>query len=83
VKELFFEPRHAYTKGLLSSIPRLSNERKSELRTIPGQVASIQDFVSGCRFCQRMERPGYRNGDRPAYEELDGGRFLETCPMCT
>ena len=83
VKELFFEPRHAYTKGLLSSIPRLSNERKSELRTIPGQVASIQDFVSGCRFCQRMERPGYRNGDRPAYEELDGGRFLETCPKCT
>ena len=83
VKELFFEPRHAYTKGLLSSIPRLSNERKSELRTIPGQVASIQDFVSGCRFCQRMERPGYRNGDRPAYEELDGGRFLETCPECT
>ena len=83
VKELFFEPRHAYTKGLLSSIPRLSNERKSELRTIPGQVASIQDFVSGCRFCQRMERPGYRDGARPAYEELDGGRFLETCPMCT
>ena len=56
VKDLFAEPKHAYTKGLLSSIPRLTNERKSKLRTITGQVASIQDFVAGCRFCQRMGR---------------------------
>jgi peptide/nickel transport system ATP-binding protein len=83
VKELFAEPKHAYTKGLLSSIPRLSNKRKSELRTIPGQVASIQDFVSGCRFCQRMGREGESLAERPAYEELGGGRFLETCPECT
>jgi oligopeptide/dipeptide ABC transporter ATP-binding protein len=83
VKELFAEPRHAYTKGLLSSIPRLSNERKSELRTIPGQVASIQDFVSGCRFCQRMGRDVDSLTERPAYEESGGGRFLETCPECT
>ena len=83
VKELFAEPKHAYTKGLLSSIPRLSNKRKSELRTIPGQVASIQDFVSGCRFCQRMDREGDSLTMRPAYEELGGGRFLETCPECT
>lgn len=83
VKELFAEPRHAYTKGLLSSIPRLSNERKSELRTIPGQVASIQDFVSGCRFCQRMGRDVDSLTERPTYEEIGGGRFLETCPECT
>lgn len=83
VKELFAEPKHAYTKGLLSSIPRLSNKHKSELRTIPGQVASIQDFVSGCRFCQRMGREGESLTERPAYEELGGGRFLETCPECT
>ncbi|MDA7531278.1 ABC transporter ATP-binding protein, partial [Akkermansiaceae bacterium] len=55
VVELFANPQHAYTKGLLSSIPRIDSERKSHLSTIPGQVASIQDFVSGCRFCQRME----------------------------
>ena len=50
VVELFANPQHAYTKGLLSSIPRIDSERKSHLSTIPGQVASIQDFVSGCRF---------------------------------
>ncbi|MFP6892950.1 MAG: ABC transporter ATP-binding protein [Opitutales bacterium] len=83
VKELFAKPKHAYTKGLLASIPRLTNERKSELRTIPGQVASIQEFVSGCRFCQRMERGGETLNTRPSYEEVETGRFLETCPACT
>ena len=83
VKDLFAEPKHAYTKGLLSSIPRLTNERKSKLRTITGQVASIQDFVEGCRFCQRMGRTGDTLIKRPAYEDLGGGRFLETCPECT
>ena len=83
VKELFAKPKHAYTKGLLSSIPRLTNKRKSQLRTIPGQVASIQDFVSGCRFCQRMDRSGDSLTVRPAYKELGEGRFLETCPQCT
>ena len=83
VKELFAEPKHAYTKGLLASIPRLTNERKSELRTIPGQVASIQEFVPGCRFCQRMERQGDTLTARPAYEKVGSDRFLEICPECT
>lgn len=83
VKELFAKPKHAYTKGLLASIPRLTNERKTELQTIPGQVASIQEFVSGCRFCQRMERGGDTLNTRPRYEEVEPGRYIETCPACT
>ena len=81
-EELFANPLHAYTRGLLASIPRLESERKSELRTIPGQVASIQDFVEGCRFCQRMEREGALTENRPPYEEVSPGHFLERCPEC-
>ncbi len=81
-EELFASPRHAYTRGLLNSIPRLSNERKSTLDTIPGQVASIQEFVDGCRFCQRMGRDGAVLEERPEYIEISSGHFVEACPKC-
>ena len=82
VKELFANPQHAYTKGLLGSIPRLDSERKSELQTIEGQVASIQEFTSGCRFCQRMERKGKWEHERPPYIELRPGHWVEACELC-
>ena len=82
VLELFAKPLHAYTKGLLSSIPRLEYERKSELSTIPGQVAAIRDFVTGCRFCQRMERGGKTLHDRPVLKEVGTDHWVEACPEC-
>ena len=83
VNELFANPRHAYTKGLLNSIPRIESERKSHLNTIPGQVASIQDFVSGCRFCQRVGRDDSNLlRQRPEYREITPGHWVETCPEC-
>ena len=81
VKELFSNPLHAYTKGLLASMPRLDSVRKSELPTIPGQVAPIHEFVVGCRFCQRMGKA--ENIDkRPDYTEINSGHFVENCPEC-
>lgn len=83
VLELFSNPLHAYTKGLLASIPRLDSERKTVLPTIPGQVASIHEFVAGCRFCQRMKRSGKSIQERPDYLEIKPGHFVEQCPECT
>ena len=83
VKSLFAKPRHAYTKGLLNSIPRLDHERKSMLDTIPGQVAAIQDFVPGCRFCQRAGREGNTLNNRPPFIEVSEDHFIEACPECT
>ena len=81
VTELFSNPLHAYTKGLLASMPRLDSVRKSELPTIPGQVAPIHEFVVGCRFCQRMGKA--ENIDkRPEYTEINSGHFVENCPDC-
>lgn len=82
VKEIFANPAHAYTKGLLASIPRLETERKSRLRTIPGNVASIHDFVKGCRFCQRMGVPAAQLTERPQLERVGEGHYAENCPRC-
>ena len=83
VKELFANPKHAYTKGLLGSIPRLDSVRKSELQTVPGQVAPIQDFAVGCRFCQRLGRKGRYAHERPPYVEVSEGHWVENCELCT
>lgn len=82
VLELFANPLHAYTKGLLSSIPRLEYERKTKLKTIEGQVAAIRDFVPGCRFCQRMEREGETLEERPEFKEVSRDHWVETCKSC-
>jgi len=82
VKELFAQPRHAYTQGLLNSIPRLETPRKTQLNTIPNTVASIRDYVQGCRFCQRMEREGETLEQRPPFVEIAPNHWVEDCPIC-
>jgi len=79
--ELFTNPLHAYTKGLLASIPTLHTPSKSILKTIPGMVASLHEHSHGCRFCQRMER-SQPNASRPAFAEVSPGHWVETCPLC-
>ena len=82
VAELFANPLHAYTRGLMASIPRLETKPKSLLPTIPGMVAGLADFVPGCRFCQRMDRRGPTLRERPAFLEALPGHWVEACPVC-
>ncbi|HVJ44837.1 MAG TPA: ABC transporter ATP-binding protein [Luteolibacter sp.] len=81
-KELFANPLHAYTKGLLASIPTLDTPSKSILNTIPGLVANLGDHAHGCRFCQRMGRTDRGTRERPKFEEVSPGHWVETCPLC-
>lgn len=53
VKNLFRTPKHPYTKGLLSSIPRIDNKRKMKLNIIKGMVPSLFDMPDGCKFQNR------------------------------
>ena len=81
-KELFSNPLHAYTRGLLHSIPTLATPSKSLLNTIPGMVASLTDHVHGCRFCQRLGRSSAATRERPGFAEVAPGHWVETCPQC-
>ncbi|MBD5460285.1 MAG: ABC transporter ATP-binding protein [Lachnospiraceae bacterium] len=53
-RELFQNPLHPYTKGLLASIPSL-NKDVEKLHTIEGVVPGLQDMPEGCRFCDRCQ----------------------------
>ncbi|MFB9325123.1 ABC transporter ATP-binding protein [Paenibacillus aurantiacus] len=84
VDQVFQNPSHPYTVGLLRSIPGLDGERGAELYTIKGSIPSINDLPTGCRFnprcpyvmdrCLREEPPLIpgKNGQRAAcwLEEL-------------
>jgi peptide/nickel transport system ATP-binding protein len=50
VRELFSNPKHPYTVGLLNSIPRPGTDR---LTAIEGQPPSLTKLPSGCRFANR------------------------------
>ncbi|MFZ2360885.1 MAG: ABC transporter ATP-binding protein [Anaerolineae bacterium] len=53
VKELYVNPRHPYTLGLLGSLPRLDEERPSRLRSIEGLPPDLIDLPPGCPFYAR------------------------------
>lgn len=52
VDEIFYEPKHPYTWGLLASMPRLYDEQE-ELQSIPGTPPDLKDPPKGCPFAVR------------------------------
>jgi oligopeptide/dipeptide ABC transporter ATP-binding protein len=60
VNELFKNPLHPYTRGLLASLPVVDGQRKHRLAAIPGNVPSIFELPAGCKFetrcSERFER---------------------------
>ena len=53
VKELFGNPMHPYTRGLLGSLPRVDGAKTERLTTIPGSVPDILELPPGCKFTTR------------------------------
>jgi len=53
VRELYANPRHPYTMGLLGSIPRLDADRPEKLASIEGLPPDLIDYPKGCPFYAR------------------------------
>ena len=72
VMELFTNPKHPYTQGLLNSIPRLQKaERRARLQAIPGMVPDMLELPKGCKFqerCSKIFEPC--TGEEPELKEI-------------
>ncbi len=55
-EEIFSAMRHPYTQALLGSIPRLTQDNRKALVTIPGLPPDLTDPPPGCRFAPRCPR---------------------------
>ena len=53
-RELFDDPKHPYTAGLMNSVPDV-DEDVERLRTLEGLVPSLYDMPKGCRFAPRCQ----------------------------
>ncbi|WP_251341540.1 ABC transporter ATP-binding protein [Haloplanus halophilus] len=72
VEELFYDPKHPYTAGLLSAVPRIGDGR-DRLATIPGATPDLSAPPPGCRFhprcpyaedaCTKRDPPLVATGD--------------------
>jgi peptide/nickel transport system ATP-binding protein len=56
VHELYADPQHPYTIGLLGAIPRPGAAGRVRLREIPGRVPSLAELPVGCAFAPRCPR---------------------------
>jgi peptide/nickel transport system ATP-binding protein len=89
-REIFANPRHPYTQGLLRCVPRLgSSKAASILYPIPGRVPAPNRLPPGCVFeprCQyardacRAERPALRQLNAPFGGEALADRLAEASP---
>jgi len=78
VKELFKDPKHPYTIGLLNSIPRPDQGKEQErLETIRGMVPNILDMPIGCKFCTRCDLAEDKcETENPPLQDMGNGHFV-------
>lgn len=77
VKELFKNPKHPYTIGLLGSVPSITGKRHEKLFTIPGQPPNITKIPTRCPFSDRCYKHDKERCDigRPELKEVGPEHF--------
>ena len=65
--EIFYEPKHEYTKGLLRSIPRLDSRDHERLVPIEGTPVDMLNPPKGCPFAPRRVHEGVPARDAAAH----------------
>ncbi|MCS6906690.1 MAG: ABC transporter ATP-binding protein [Anaerolineales bacterium] len=75
LEDLFSQPLHPYTYGLLKSVPKLGqNKREQVLSAIPGRIPALAQRGSGCIFRARCPLAIEACSVRPSLEQVNGQR---------
>jgi len=85
--DIFKNPQHAYTRGLMASVPRLDDTEHTRLATIEGQPPLLVQEINGCSFRPRCTRDGGCNcsttkENNPKLVEVEPGHWVADCPCC-
>ena len=84
LEDIFYDPQHPYTWGLLGSLPRLDQPRPARLAQIAGSPPSLLNPPAGCRFAARCphefdkcSQPPPLDGDRCWLDPADKRRLRD------
>ena len=78
--ELYASPRHPYTLGLLRSVPRLDEPRRTRLAPIEGQPPDLTRLPAGCAFSPRCAYRVERcEREAPVLEPVGAAAHLSAC----
>ena len=78
--ELYANPRHPYTLGLLRSVPRLDEPRRARLDPIEGQPPDLSRLPAGCAFAPRCSfRVARCEAQAPALAQAGPGGHVAAC----
>lgn len=76
VAELFRDPHHPYTRGLMRSVPRLAGEKVKRLPSIEGTVPDLRNLPPGCAFAPRCPEVREACGAPPPMLPAGEGRSV-------
>jgi oligopeptide transport system ATP-binding protein len=81
VNELFKNPQHPYSRGLLDSMPRLDNSSERALHAIAGQPPDLQALPKGCSFEPRCDYAMERCRDEMPELREAGEKRMKSCHL--
>jgi peptide/nickel transport system ATP-binding protein len=80
-RDLFYDPQHPYTWGLLGSIARLDRPKPRRLAAIPGLPPSLLRLPPGCAFGDRCAHRMDQCAERPELLDRLGTGHLDACHL--
>ena len=78
VDQIYYDPKHPYTQGLLNSVPRLDQPGDRQLEAIPGNPPNLLNLPVGCKFRDRCPKAFDACSEKPPMQ-LDEDRHAYRC----